>query len=420
LTGPAPAAPSLSILDGAHNSGNPHFFFLPPLVPNPAAQGIARTDVAPAVEICEWAGSGCVLPLVARYTRASGPDGEVVAVDLVAGEYQVNWHSRDFGLDPNKTYRINVIALGQELGHADVDVVSSGSQLRNVQTGEYVGLVNGRTLPIKFRIEHGAIIERVVFTATRDGDEEIYVMDADGTNQTRLTADPGIDNAPVWSPDRTRIAFVSTRDGSHDIWVMNADGSGPAQLTMSPALDQLPAWSPDGTRIAFYSTRDGNHEIYVMNADGSGQVNISNSPGIDYWPRWSPDGSKLAFSSDRAGSQDIWVMNADGSLPVQLTTDPAIDYTPAWSPDGSRIAFSSERFGGVEEVMIMNSDGSSQTRLTASPTEDFYPAFSPDGLKILFSSNRFGAYDLLTMALDGSGLFRLTSNPGDDYAADWR
>ena len=93
------------------------------------------------------------------------------------------------------------------------------------------------------------------------------------------------------------IAFESLRDGNFEIYVMNADGSGQTRLTNNPVLDGSPSWSPDGGRIAFESLRDGNVEIYVMNADGSGQTRLTNDPAFDGSPSWSPDGGRIAFES---------------------------------------------------------------------------------------------------------------------------
>jgi Tol biopolymer transport system component len=117
---------------------------------------------------------------------------------------------------------------------------------------------------------------------------DIYTMKADGTDRQRLTFDDQIiDTSPVWSPDGTQIAFRSMRDANAEVYVMDADGSNPTRLTDHPAWDGQPTWSPDGTQIAFSTTRDGNWEIYVMNADGSNPVNITNSPAEDTYPSWT-------------------------------------------------------------------------------------------------------------------------------------
>src|SRR6185295_9164422 len=101
--------------------------------------------------------------------------------------------------------------------------------------------------------------------------------------------------APAWSPDGRTIVFVSWRDGNGEVYAMDANGSGPRNLTQNPANDVRPAWSPDGGRIAFASRRDGNSEVYVMNADGSGPRNLTRSRASDDYPTWSPDGQRIAF-----------------------------------------------------------------------------------------------------------------------------
>jgi hypothetical protein len=129
-----------------------------------------------------------------------------------------------------------------------------------------------------------------------------------------------------------KIAFVSDRDGNDEIYVMNPDGSGQTRLTDNPADDGAPAWSPDGTKIAFTSNRDaGNFEIYMMNADGSSQTNLTNDPGFDDEPAWSPDGTKIVFASTR-GTTDIWVMNADGTGQTNLNNSLAGELKPDWQP----------------------------------------------------------------------------------------
>ncbi len=132
-----------------------------------------------------------------------------------------------------------------------------------------------------------------------------------------------------------RIAFASDRDGNPEIYVINADGSNQTRITDNPEFDSFPSWSPDGRRIAFDSERDGTAEIYVMNADGSNQTNLTNNPAWDSSSSWSPDSSRIAFVSTRDGSKDLWgiyVMNADGSNPTRLTNNTASDYSPSWSP----------------------------------------------------------------------------------------
>jgi Tol biopolymer transport system component len=194
---------------------------------------------------------------------------------------------------------------------------------------------------------------------------DVFVMNADGSEQRNLSRAPGRDNGHAWSPDGRKIVFVSRRDGKQEIYFVNADGSGLRNLTRSPAHDFAPAWSPDGRKIVFTRSRDffmrANVELYVMNADGSGERRLTRvlgrGDGNPVWSLpgravWSPDGRRLAFSAKREGNFDIYVMNADGSGLRNLTRNPARDFFHTWLPDG-RIAFFSERDGTSQQLFVM-------------------------------------------------------------------
>ena len=147
-----------------------------------------------------------------------------------------------------------------------------------------------------------------------------------------------------------RIAFKIDISGNSEIYVMDADGSNQVNLTNNPATDSIPSWSPDGSMIAFHADRSqpGEPEIFVMDADGSNQTGLTNNTASDVASSWSPDGSKIAFTSRRDGNcgplcEEIYVMDADGSNPTRLTINGERDTSPSWSPDGIRITFISTR-----------------------------------------------------------------------------
>jgi hypothetical protein len=152
--------PVQTISDAAHAGAVPGYYFLPPMVPSPSYSGTFDGGLQPTVEICELAGPVCG-PVIAQYTTTSGTGGALVQVGTSA--YQVNWHTNQFNLDPAKTYRISVYVDAFQLGFADVDVVNSGKELKNVDTQQFIPLQDGRTLPIKFRIETG-IAGQVIVT----------------------------------------------------------------------------------------------------------------------------------------------------------------------------------------------------------------------------------------------------------------
>jgi Tol biopolymer transport system component len=271
-------------------------------------------------------------------------------------------------------------------------------------------------------LDHG----RIAFQSNRDGNYEIYVMNADGSRQTRLTKNSTFDGNPSWSPNGQMIAFQSNRDGRSEIYVMHADGSGQTRLTRNPSYDGAPTWSRDGKRIAFRSDRAGRAEIYVMNADGSGQTNLTRNPANDVEPTWSPDGKMIAFRSDRDGYAQIYAMNADGSDQIRISpggdseviAPPATDAFPAWSPDGERIAFD-HNIPGNAEIYVMNADGSDRRPLTDDPAPNGGPTWSPTGQQIAFRSSRNGNPEIYVMNADGSGQTRLTNNAGADHRPDW-
>lgn len=259
---------------------------------------------------------------------------------------------------------------------------------------------------------------QIAFHSNRDGNQQIYLMNIDGTNQQRLSNNTYNDHGPVWSPDGSKIAFNSFRDGNYEVYVMNRDGTNQQRLTNNPADDRASTWSPDGSKIGFQSTRDGNWEIYLMNADGTNQQRLTNNPGEDAHPNWSPDGAKIAFYSTRDGNPEIYVMNADGTNLQRLTNNSAEDYVPKWSPDGSKIAFISNRDGNFE-IYVMNSNGTNPQRLTNNLADDEAPSWSPDGSKIAFETNRDGNYEIYIMNADGTNPQRLTNNSALDSYPAW-
>lgn len=149
-----------SISDGAHG-GADGFYFLPPLVDEPAYEGTFDPDRSPTVGICTLTETGCD-PVIASFTRETGPGSETVRVDTAAEHYVVNWHTDEFDLAEGEVYRIRVLLEGREAGHADVVAVASGKEMKNAETGEQIALKDGRTLPIKFRIEEELVLEFTV------------------------------------------------------------------------------------------------------------------------------------------------------------------------------------------------------------------------------------------------------------------
>jgi dipeptidyl aminopeptidase/acylaminoacyl peptidase len=197
--------------------------------------------------------------------------------------------------------------------------------------------------------------------------QEIWTVDPDGSDLTRLTSLPGQSFEPAWSADGRKIAFTSHRDGNYEIYVMNADGSDQRRITMSAGSDFSPAWSPDGTKIAF--NRDG--DIWTTRSDGTDQVNLTNSSSPELEPAWSPDGSTIAFSTFVQLDQQIWTMNADGTGRRSVISGAE----PTWSPDGREIWGTYEYEDSVQEEIF-----SDIFRL--NPQTFDYESFFPPGSRV--------------------------------------
>jgi Tol biopolymer transport system component len=271
-----------------------------------------------------------------------------------------------------------------------------------------------------------ALNGRIAFVSDRDGNHEIYVMNADGSNQRRLTNNSATDTGPRWSPDGARIAFTSNRNGDYEIYVMDAGGGHVVQLTHDAGFDSGPAWSPDGSEIVFTSNRSGTGAgLYVMNADGT---DVRPLVTVETWftccADWSPDGSTIAFVV--APFVEVFFANvATGG--ISFVDFLGFEYGPSWSPDGSQIAFYTTLSNGDPEavdpdydIFVMNPDGTGLHDLTDTPWIENSPVWSPDGEFIAFAGNEDGDFELYAMNANGSDVRQLTSNADGDFLPSWQ
>jgi Tol biopolymer transport system component len=260
--------------------------------------------------------------------------------------------------------------------------------------------------------------EPVVFTSTRDGRSEVYVMNADGSRQVRLTDNSGEDSAPTWSPDGARVVWASARGGvARQLHTMNSDGSDVRRLTSQPGTPGWPDWSPDGRHIAYHAARgDGNWDIWVINADGTEPRRLTTS-GSGQRPRWSPDGRRIAYTYHHLGGTLSWaqiaLMSADGSGLTILGGGELQAIHADWSPDGRQLAFSTwqQANGGLMGTMrlaIINDDGSGLRLLGSNTMGAIDIDWSATSGRIYFASSMTGFNQVFSIRPDGTDLRRLT------------
>lgn len=188
---------------------------------------------------------------------------------------------------------------------------------------------------------------RIAFTSDRDGDEDVFVMNADGSDPRNLTKDPARDIHPYWSTDGKKILFNSTRDvGRLQIYEMNPNGTNATRLVESEDDDTCARVSPDGKSFLYLTNllAAGRDDVMIRSRDGSSPRNLTDDRARDGWPTWTPDGKRIVFSSLREGSFGLFVTRLDGGAAKRLTSPPPgmVDARAHVDPKSETIAFNRE------------------------------------------------------------------------------
>ena len=289
---------------------------------------------------------------------------------------------------------------------------------------------------------------KILFTSSRDGNSEIYMMNPDGSEQVNLTQHPDSDRGAVWSPTGEQILFTSDRQGTHvwDLYVMDADGSNVRRVFKRKAKGrrESPAWSTDGKQFA-YSYTDWGRGEFGLYLGTFGEEDAERLP-YGHSPEWSPDGSEIAYSIPHQFGSRLTFMDVRTRKLEQPLPDKALQWqsNPSWSAAGDRLAITGNRHllpviagKGLDEaralhnawwdkytVFIVNRDGTGLQQLIEEDGPGAgVSALSPDGSEVLYTQEINGHYQIFKINVNSGIRTQLTHIGGPfrrtNYGGDW-
>jgi Tol biopolymer transport system component len=255
----------------------------------------------------------------------------------------------------------------------------------------------------------------IVFLSNRGGEDDVFVMSANGSNETQLTHSPEAKGNVQWSSDGKLIIFSRFADGLSRLYALDINGKNEREIARVPGRG--PAFSPDGRQIVYGAGQSWTATILTVSAaDGSHPRQVTDGTSIAWNTHWSPDGKQLAFTGrkEKEDPLTIFVMDADGSRlrqAIHLAPAEGGAQWPVWSPDGQQIAFQANQLKEkIAHLWIADVATGAARKLAAHDQAylDETPSWFPDGKRIAFQSNRTGVMEVWVINVDGSGRRQLT------------
>lgn len=270
----------------------------------------------------------------------------------------------------------------------------------------------------------------IYFLSNRDGNFEVYSMDATGSEQKNLTNHPNLDYWVSYNQLNGLIYFYSNRHGNNDIYYMNKNSLNPRMKPNNEASNTNPQISPDGLTILFQSDWNrSSGEIYSMNIQTNETTRLTDNEVSEDVAAWSPDGKTIVYSKDARdpknkqeeedGDYEIFTMNADGTNEKQLTQFTGFVSGPCFSPDGTKIAVYGRGEDGYLDLFVMNANGSDIENITHDSLEQYSPSWSPDGKWLAYTGGDKSNYDIWIVHLKTGQRIRLTTEAKRDETPVW-
>lgn len=299
---------------------------------------VGATVLALAACKGESTGPVAVYPYDIVLERRTGTSGapDLYLLSLATGDATRVLSGTVGGMHPSASPGGSMIAFARTDAEFDLEIFTIGRDA----TGTFTGLTNvSNHAEADVMPSWAPSGQRLAFVTDRAGFQDIFVVNANGTNLRRITdVDPApavtTEWWPAWSFDGLRIAYSSTIDGTADIWTTTVDATPVIRQRLTGTIDSdvHPTWSPDDERIAFQriDANTGEANIVILTLD-SQALQVIDMPGQQLWPAWSPEGDLIAFSSNHEGPDfEIYTMSVDGSNVVRRTDNGANDLRPTW------------------------------------------------------------------------------------------
>ena len=267
--------------------------------------------------------------------------------------------------------------------------------------------------------EPGITLTRVVFSRGVAKRRDLYVVDYDGANLLRMTANRQLNLCPSWSPDGSEIAFSSYRDGQQGLYGLDTSTGQVRNIIAMEGLNYGADWHPSGEELVLALSKTGNPEIYRIRPDGTIIKRLTVSKAIEISPSWAPGGRDVVFTSDRSGTPQLYIIDNDGAGRRRVTFEGRYNESARWSPNGDKIVYAT-REGNFTQIVLMNATGEDRrvlTDLTWRNSED--PSWAPDGRHIVFVSDRSGVSKLFVYDVVEETFRQLTFGNDPDITPDW-